>query len=143
MPNNIIPAAPTDVMPANLARAFHMDVRLDADINLYPDGSSDRAALALNTRHYFTLQATLVPDDWLALRGFFYTHQGRAFYFYNLRETAPPFTFDPTGQNPIGRYTVAFDGQWSETYGNHRGEVVAGVFKGYAADVSLALREIV
>lgn len=142
MPGNIIQATPTDVMPANLAKAFHMELHMQSDVNQYGDGSSDRNALAVNDRKYFTLQETLLPDDWKALRGFFYTHQGVPFYFYNMRETVPPYTFDPTGQNPIGRYTVAFDGQWSETYNRNRAEVVAGTFKGFAADVSFALREV-
>jgi hypothetical protein len=135
MPGNIIPAAPADVMPANLARAFHEDMHLELDINLYPDGSSDRNALALNTRHYWTMQQTLVASDYAALRAFFYAHQGQPFYFYNLRETVPPFSHDPTGGDPIGRYTVVFDGAWSETYTYER--TVAAV------TVNLGLREIV
>ena len=142
MPGNLTPATPTDVMPVHLSQAFHEELHLEADLNLYPDGSSDRNALALNDRHYFTMQQTLLPDDWKALRGFFYTHQGRSFYFYNLRETVPPWTWDPTGQDPIGRYTVVFDGPWSETYGYERAGITTGVFTGYGATVSLGLREI-
>lgn len=146
MPDNIISATPTDVMPARLARAFHEELRLECDVNIYPDGSSDRNALAQNNRRYFTMQQTLLPTDWQAMRDFFNRNQGRAFYFYNLRETVPPFSWDPTGANPIGRYTVAFDGEWTETYGRERAEMQgtppALVFKGFAANVSLALREI-
>ena len=143
MPGNIIPANPTDVMPIQLARAFQLQLRLEADLNMYPDGSSDRNPLAINVRSYFTIQETLLPDDWMALRSFFYEHQGRSFYFYNLRETVPPWTWDPTGQDPVGRYTVVFDGQWSETYAYQRGEIAQGAFRGYGANVSIALREIV
>jgi hypothetical protein len=143
MPGNIIAAAPTDVMPAHLSRAFHEEMHLEADLNMYPDGSSDRNPLAQNNRHYFTMQQNLSPDDWSALRSFYYAHQGRAFYFYNPRETVPPFSWDATGQNTVGRYTVAFDGTWSETYGHERAEVVQGAFKGFGAMVSLGLREIV
>jgi hypothetical protein len=143
MPGNLIPAAPTDVMPAHLAKAFHMELHLENDLNMYGDGSSDRNPLAQNDRHYFTMQESLLPDDWSALRSFFYNHQGRPFYFYNPRETVPPYSWDSTGQNTIGRYTVTFDGQWSETYNRQRAEVVSGVMKGYAADVTLGLREIV
>ena len=144
MPGNLIPAQPTDVMPARLSRAFHEELHLEADLNQYPDGSSDRNALAQNNRRYFTMQQTLSPDDWQTLRQFFYNHQGRPFYFYNLRETVPPFSWDATGQNPIGRYTVAFDGTWSETYNAHRAQYdpESKVMKGFAADVSLGLREI-
>jgi hypothetical protein len=143
MPGNLTPANPTDVMPAKLSRAFHLELRMETDLNMYPDGSSDRNPLAQNDRHYFTLQQTLLPDEWQAMRTFFYQHQGVPFYFYNLRETVPPWSWDSTGQDPIGRYTVVFDGQWSETYGHERGQIVSGNFKGYAANVSLALREVV
>jgi hypothetical protein len=89
------------------------------------------------------MQATLLPDEWSALRSFFYSHQGMPFYFYNPRETVPAFSWDPSGMNTVGRYIVAFDGTWSETYGHERGQMVSGAFKGYAATVSLGLREIV
>jgi hypothetical protein len=130
MPGNIIPIQPTDVMPYNLSRAFREELRLEALINMYPDGRSDRQALALNVRHYFTLTVPLLRGDWTLLRTFFYDHQGKAFWFYHLRETVPPWTFDPTGQNPIGRYTVAFDGQWSDTVGMAR------------SNAQIALREV-
>lgn len=142
MPGNVIAATPTDVMPANLARAFHEEMHIEADLNLYPDGSSDRNPLALNNRRYFTMQQTLVPTDWQQLRTFYFAHQGKPFYFYNPRETVPPFTIDPTGQNTVGRYTVAFDGQWSETYNCERAQVTTAGFQGYAATVNLGIREI-
>jgi hypothetical protein len=142
MPGNIIQATPTDVMPAKLSRAFHMEVHLEADLNMYPDGTSDRNPLAQNDRHYFTMQQVLLPDDWQALRSFFYNHQGVPFYFYNLRETVPPFSWDPSGQNTVGRYTVVFDGGFDETYTHERAQMTAGVFKGFGATVALGLREV-
>jgi hypothetical protein len=87
--------------------------------------------LALNVRHYFRMTQGLNPADWQTLRTFFNQWQAKPFYFYNLRETVPPFSFDPTGADTIGRYTVVFDGQWSDTYGIAR------------TDVALALREVV
>lgn len=135
MPNNIIAAVPTDVMPAHLSRAFHEERHLECDLNLYPDGSSDRKPLAGagHDRRYFTMQQSLLPTEWQALRTFYFAHQGRPFYFYNPRETVPPFHFDPSGMDPIGRYIVVFDGQWSEVYGYRRAQ---------AANVSLGLREV-
>lgn len=131
MPNNLQPAAPTAVMPKQLCRAFQEELRLEALINNYPDGSSDRLGLALNVRHYFRLTMPLHPAEWQSLRAFFNTWQGQPFYFYFLRETVPPWTYDPSGQNPLGRYTVVFDGQWSDTYNLVR------------TDVALQLREVV
>ena len=131
MPNNLNPANPAGVMPKNLCKAFQEELRLEALINNYPDGRSDRNALALNVRHYFRLTQGLTGADWQSLRDFFNSHQGQAFYFYNLRETVPPWSWDASGQDPIGRYTVVFDGQWSDTYNVAR------------TDVALQLREVV
>ena len=130
MPNNLNPANPVDVMPKHLAQAFAMDERMEILMDVYPDGTSNRNALALNMRHYFRLSMGLMATDWTALRAFFNAHQGKSFYFYNLRETVPPFSFDPSGQDTVGRYTVVFDGQWSDQYGVAR------------TAVSLQMREV-
>jgi hypothetical protein len=131
MPQNINPANPVTVMPKQLCKSFQEELRLEALLNQYPDGSSDRAALAQNVRHYFRMTQGLNGADWAAMRQFYIEQLGRAFYFYNLRETVPPFSYDPTGNNTIGRYTVVFDGQWSDTYNIAR------------TDVALQLREVV
>lgn len=131
MPNNLNPANPSGVMPKQLCKSFQEELRLEALLNQYPDGSSDRLALALNPRRYFRMTQGLNGADWANMRQFYLNHQGRPFYFYNLRETVPPWSYDPTGQNTIGRYTVVFDGQWSDTYNVAR------------TDVALQLREVV
>jgi len=130
MPQNLNAANPQGVMPKQLCRSFQEDLRLEALLNQYADGSSDRAALAANPRRYFRLVQGMNGTDREAMRQFFIQHQGKAFYFYNLRETVPPFSYDPSGLNPIGRYTVVFDGQWSDTYNLAR------------TDVALQLREV-
>ena len=125
MPHDIAISTPTAVMPAGLASAFSFDERLDSLDNKYPDGSSDRAALAQAPRRYFSLTRplSLVPpkggglSQWQTLRQFYFAHIGQAFYFYVARETVPPWTPDPTGQAPDGRYAVVFDSAWSETLG--------------------------
>ena len=123
MPENVKPAVSYAVMPSWLCRAFQMELRLEALVNNYPDGSSDRAALAQYTRHYFRLTERLSAADWDSMRQFFSNYQGLAFYYYNLRETVPPWTYDPTGQATDGRYLVTFDGQWSDNYGMARTEI--------------------
>jgi hypothetical protein len=130
MPGNLNPANPTTVMPMQLCKSFQEELRLEALLNQYPDGSSDRAALALNPRRYFRMTQGLNGADWAAMRTFYLTLQAKPFYFYNLRETVPPWSYDPTGSTPIGRYTVVFDGQWSDTYNVAR------------SDVALQLREV-
>ena len=122
MPHNVAPASPVGVMPYGLCVSYSEELRLEALQNLYPDGSSDRLNLALNARRYFkmvrpvsrVLPAPPADSQWVQLYKFYQAHIGVPFYFYNLRETVPPWKYDPTGASPSGRYTVVFDGSWSE-----------------------------
>lgn len=114
MPGNVAAAVASGVLPYALYSAITEELRLEALVNVYPDGSSDRAALAVNPRHFFKLSLALTPAQWNTFYQFFFNQRGKPFYFYNLRETVPPFTWDATGQNPVGRYLVVFDGPWSE-----------------------------
>jgi hypothetical protein len=54
-------------------------------------------------------------------------HLVQPFWFYNLRETAPPFKWDPTGQSTTGRYTVVLDGNWSDQFNLGRSAVSLGL----------------
>lgn len=114
MPSNIRPANPTVVMPFGLASAFTEESRYEALVNAYPDGSSDRKTLVTNPRRRFSIQRPLTAAKWSELRSFYFAHLIDPFYFYNLRETVPPFSFDPSGGSPVGRYTVVWDSGWSE-----------------------------
>jgi len=38
-----------------------------------------------------------------------------AFYFYDAYDTSPKFSHDPTGELMVGRYTVRFDSEWSQS----------------------------
>ena len=114
MPSNIIPAAPVGVLPKLLCQMFTEELLLEAMVNYYPDGSSERLALALNPRRLFRLRAALRGAAWSQLWAFYQAHLGVPFYFYNLRETVPPWTYDPAGAATAGRYVVVFDAGWSE-----------------------------
>jgi hypothetical protein len=127
MPQDVLPATPTDVLPAFLCSAFSFDLRFESIDNRYPDGQSDRAALAANPRRFFRLTHKLTGPQWQTLRDFYRAHVGIPFYFYVLRETIPPWTADPTGQAPDGRYAVVFDGGWTETIGIGRAEASLGL----------------
>ena len=130
MPDNIIPAAPTDVMPAALCGAFHEEHRLEAFVNAYQDGSSDRAAKVLNSRRFFKMTRPVTKTQYEDLYTFYSNHLVQPFWFYNPFESVPPYTADPTGASTVGRYAVVFDGSWSE-------EVRAG-----RSHVSFGLREV-
>jgi hypothetical protein len=117
MPSPIAPAAPVlpaDLLPHGLCGAFSEELRIEMIVNVYPDGSSERAALALNPRRFFKLTRPLGAAAYATLFAFFQAHRGKPFYFYNLRETVPPFTYDASGGATTGRYIVVFDGGWSE-----------------------------
>jgi hypothetical protein len=117
-------------MPSYLCQAFEVDLRLESQLNSYPDGTAERVALAQYTRHYFKLQHGLTPAQYQALWNFYLAHQADAFYYYCLRETVPPWTADPTGVATSGRYTVVFDGAWTDTFNRDR------------TSAALALREV-
>jgi hypothetical protein len=130
MPSNITPAVPVGVMPFGLCSAFAEEMRIESVVNTYPDGSSDRAALAATPRHFFRFTRPVTSAQFTALQSFYLAHPADPFYFYNLRETVPPWTWDPSGNNPSGRYVCVFDGPWSDQVGMGR------------SSVSLSLREV-
>ena len=115
MPGNLNAAVVVGVMPAGICAAYQEELRLETLVNAYPDGSSDRNALAINVRHFFKLTRKVTSAQYTALWNWYHAHPCDAFYFYNLRETVPPWTWDPSGNQPVGRYIVVFDGSWSET----------------------------
>jgi hypothetical protein len=117
MPGNIHPAQPSLVMPMTLARSFEEVHYVDALVNEYADGRSTRRALAFNDRKSFRITRPLLDYQLDDLRGFYlaYARFGNAFWFYNTRETLPLFSWDETGSNPVGRYTVVWEGGWTET----------------------------
>ena len=123
MPGNVAAAVPVGVLPRIVASSYTEELRMEALSNTYPDGASDRLALALNVRHYFHLTEPLRPAAWQALWDFYLQHKGTPFYMYNPRETVPPFSYDATGASTVGRYTVVFDGGWSETTSIARSQI--------------------
>ncbi len=127
MPGNLNPAVVVGVMPAGLCSVFQEDLRLETLANAYPDGSSDRAALAINVRHFFRFTRKVTAAQYTALWNFYSAHLTDAFYFYNLRETVPQWSWDPTGNQPAGRYVVVFDGSWSDTAMMGRSEASLGL----------------
>lgn len=130
MPGNLNPAVSVGVMPAGLCSAFSEELRLENLVNTYQDGSSSRAALAVNVRRFFRMTRTVTGAQYNALWNWYHAHPCDAFYFYNLRETVPPWTWDASGNQPVGRYLVVFDGSWSDTTKIGR------------CDASLGLREV-
>lgn len=123
MPGNVAGAVAAGVLPQVVASSYTEELRLEMLANAYVDGSSDRAALALNVRHYFHLTLPLTTAQWVTLWNFYQAHKGLAFYMYNPRETTPPFSYDASGQATVGRYMVVFDSPWSETTAMTRAQI--------------------
>jgi hypothetical protein len=81
--------------------------------------------LTTNSRKRWRLAKRLTPAQLEVLRDFYEARNGPAepFYFYDPYETDPKFSYDPTGQATEGRYTVRFEGGWSQSVGLGRSEV--------------------
>jgi len=127
MPNPISPAAPTDVLPASFYSALSEELRIEAFANSYPDGSSDRLNLVNYPRCFFKITLRVTGAQYDTLWQFFSSHLLTPFYFYVPRQTIPPFHPDPTGASPDGRYTVVWDGNWSDRFNLGRSEVSLGL----------------
>ncbi|HEU0180306.1 MAG TPA: hypothetical protein VFV58_39220 [Blastocatellia bacterium] len=132
MPGNVGPGAPTEVMPWALCAAFTEELRYEAYVDSYMDGSSDRAALMSNPRHFFRMTQRLKPTQYTSLFNFYKAHLTKAFWFYSVFET-PGFTYDPTGANPVGRYCVVFDGSFNDQISLARSQASFGLREVYTS----------
>ncbi len=133
MPGTVSVAAPATVMPWNLCKAFRHDREYPTLQNDYRNGESQRSLLADSSRKRWTISQRLIPADLDTLRDFYDARAGghQPFYFYDVWETSPKFSYDPTGVQTSGRYIVRFDNGWSQ---------VAGIGR---LDVPLSLVEVV
>jgi hypothetical protein len=121
MPGNIQNAEPNGVMPYALCSAFSESREYAQLQTQYHDGAVQRSQLAQTSRHTFSLSQRLTAALAIALKAFWDNQQGGTvpFVFYNLIEG----TYDPTGNSTPGRYTVRFQGSWSQNTGLARTDV--------------------
>jgi hypothetical protein len=119
MPGSVANAAPSTVLPWSLSRAFVRSQEYPVVENEYAGGESQRTVRASNSRKRWRLAKRLAPAQLAALRDFYHARKGpqEPFYFYDPWETNPKFSYDPTGQQPQGRYTVRFEGPWEQSAG--------------------------
>jgi phage-related protein len=117
MPGSVQNAAPLAVLPASLSRSFVHEREYPVLDNEYRNGESQRSVQATNSRKRWRLAKRLTPANLSALRDFYDARKGptEPFYFYDPYETSPKFWHDPTGQTVAGRYTVRFEGEWSQS----------------------------
>ena len=121
MPGNLNDAVPNGVMPRALCTAFSESREYVQLQTQYHDGAIQRSQLAQTSRHTFSLSQRLTAVLAIALKAFWDSQQGAAvpFVFYNLIEGS----YDPTGNSTQGRYTVRFQGAWSQNTGLARTDI--------------------
>jgi len=124
MPGSVSLATPVMVLPISLSRAFVHAREYPVQVNEYQNGESQRGRLADTSRKRWRLAKQLAPGQLSVLRDFYDARNGpqEPFYFYDPYETNPPFSHDPTGAATQGRYTVRFEGAWSQNVGPARSE---------------------
>ena len=116
MPGNVASyGSGLDVLPNQTVSAFAETRTYETVMNGYPDGWAQVRALVTLSRKRFVQERPLTATAMAALLAFYLAHIGQAFYFYDLALTSPIYTYDATGVSTTGRYTVRFDGTWSET----------------------------
>ncbi len=125
MPGSVANAAPATVLPHNLCKAFSASREYVVAENQYKNGESQRAALVATSRKSWTQSRRLTPAQLATLRTFYLARNGstEAFYFYDVHETSPKFSYDPTGVRANGRFTVRFAGSWEQSVGIGRADV--------------------
>jgi len=119
MPGSVQNAVASSVMPWNLYRAFARSQEYPVLDNEYAGGESQRSVLASTSRKRWRLAKRLAPAELAALRNFYDARKGptEPFYFYDPWDTNPKFSYDLTGQQTQGRYTVRFEGGWEQSAG--------------------------
>lgn len=121
MPGNLSNAVPSGVMPYALCTAFSESREYVQLQTQYHDGAIQRSQLAQTSRRTFSLSQRLTAALASALKTFWDSQQGGAvpFVFYNMIEGS----YDSTGNSTRGRYTVRFQGSWSQNTGLARTDV--------------------
>ncbi len=116
MPAGVIRSVkPTAVLPRSLSHAFVESQTWPVRVVEYHDGSSQRSAMLAKPRRAWQL-AKHIPSALLdELRTFWQAQGVGGFWFYNPKETDPPFSYDATGAATAGRYCVRFASAWSES----------------------------
>lgn len=129
MPGSVSNAAPVGVLPQSLCTAFAEVRQVPFLESTYHDGAVQRVAQAATSRKQFRLVARLTAEALEELRAFYDEHDGgmTPFYFYDPYDVPAGdkigSNYDPTGVSQVGRYTMRFEGGWSQTSGMARSEV--------------------
>jgi phage-related protein len=123
MPGSVSNASPSTVLPLSLSTAFTHAREYAVNESAYIDGSSQRGRLSETSRKTWRMTKRLTVSELATLFAFYLARHGahEAFYFYD--PWASGFTHDPDGEQELGRYTVRFEGEWTQMMDIVRGDV--------------------
>lgn len=130
MPGAVAAAAPSTVLPLILCQSFQQSRMVNTDQNQYPDASQQSNVFAVTSRKRWALTARLTGTALVALRTFYLARNGpqQEFWMYDLFEAVPMAdvaNYDATGASINGRYTVRFEGKWTQALdlGRNQGQL--------------------
>ena len=120
MPGNIAVAAPSGVLPQTLSTLFVESREYVLLTSQYHDGSQQRSQLAQSSRRTFRLAKRLTRANLTAFKSFWDAHVGGVpFFYYNPFDVVSGnrigSNWDANGNSVVGRVTVKFVGNWSQS----------------------------
>jgi hypothetical protein len=123
MPGSVANASPFTVLPLSLCRAFSHAREYAVIDNEYKNGESQRSKQVATSRKSWKTTRRLTPALLASFRSFYENRRGplEPFYFYDPWDSG--FTYDASGTQALGRYTVRFAGNWEQMVGIGRAEV--------------------
>ena len=131
MPGSVANAVSATVMPWEIARAFRRSQAYAVLETSYSDGHSERSVRTTTSRKVWDLVESLDATQLNTLRNFYGARGGahESFIFYDVYETSPIFTFDPTGIAPAGKFEVRFQGSFAVRQSVALGDVGIGLIE--------------
>jgi hypothetical protein len=132
MPGSVLNAVSAGVLPYSLSKAFAHSREYLVLVNDYANGESQRSLVTFSSRKRWPLTKRLAYSTMATLRAFYDSMDGplKAFYFYDVFETSPKFSYDVTGVATTGRYIVHFDSEFSTLWDLGRNEVDVQLVEG-------------
>jgi hypothetical protein len=110
MPDSVAAASPTTVLPFSLSVSFSRAQYYEVDENRYRNAEVQVKQWSTTSRKSWQITKRLTPTEWQDLLDFYNARKGpkEEFYFYDVNETSPKFSYDETGVAATGRYIVRF-----------------------------------
>ncbi|MGI9073367.1 MAG: hypothetical protein ACR2JB_19125 [Bryobacteraceae bacterium] len=94
MPGTVRGARDAGMFPKSLFKKFTSSRSVQARINEYHDGTTQRQSLVSEVRRSWKLTKRLVPSKMVELREFWEAHRNDAFWFYDPIEMDVPFLLE-------------------------------------------------